>query len=200
MRSGTAGECAGVTIPHDARAQLGELVTRVTAREQVEGTEPAGHLGAVHAATPYVDPTFNVDVQRDVEYGAAVNVDGVPVTPDAADHDDVFVLRDFGSGGHGRWGRGGEVIVLCTDTDDPHAWLQAGQALGMVLLHLTLEDAAASPLGQVLDLPDSRAQLRALLGLGGHPQMVLRIGVPDSAGAPGRAAGRRPVSDVVDPG
>ena len=35
---------------------------------------------AVHAATPYIDPTFNVDVQRDIAYGSAVNVDGVDVT------------------------------------------------------------------------------------------------------------------------
>ena len=144
------------------------------------------------------DPAYREELDRWTRSGE-VSVDGVPATPDAAGHDDVFVLRDFGSGGHGRWGRGGEVIVLGTDTDDPRAWLQAGQALGLVLLHLTLEGAAASPLGQVLDLPDSRAQLRALLGLGGHPQMVLRIGMPDSAGTPGRASGRRPVSDVIDP-
>lgn len=144
------------------------------------------------------DPAYREELDRWIRAGD-VSVDGVPVTPDSAGHDDVFVLRDFGSGGHGRWGRGGEVIVLGTDTDDPRAWLQAGQALGLVLLNLTLEGAAASPLGQVLDLPDSRAQLRTLLGLGGHPQMVLRVGMPDSAGAPGRASGRRPVSDVIDP-
>jgi carboxylesterase type B len=38
------------------------------------------HPPAVHAATPYIDPTFNVDVQRDIVYGSAVNVDGVDVT------------------------------------------------------------------------------------------------------------------------
>ena len=40
----------------------------------------AGHEPAVHASTPYIDATFNVDVQRDVAYGSAVNVDGVQVT------------------------------------------------------------------------------------------------------------------------
>ncbi len=35
---------------------------------------------AAHASTPFIDPTFNVDVQRDIAYGSAVNVDGVDVT------------------------------------------------------------------------------------------------------------------------
>ena len=34
----------------------------------------------VHATTPYLDATFNVDAQRDVTFGTAVNVDGVPMT------------------------------------------------------------------------------------------------------------------------
>ena len=39
---------------------------------------PAARVG--HASTPYIDPTFNVDVQHDVVYGTAVNVVGDPVT------------------------------------------------------------------------------------------------------------------------
>lgn len=35
---------------------------------------------AVHASTPYIDPTFNVDVQHDIVYGSAVNVDGFDVS------------------------------------------------------------------------------------------------------------------------
>jgi acetyl esterase/lipase len=35
---------------------------------------------AAHAATRYLDPIFNVDVQHDVVYGNTVNIDGTPVT------------------------------------------------------------------------------------------------------------------------
>ena len=35
---------------------------------------------AGHAATPYIDPTFNVDVQHDIVYSTAINVVGDPVT------------------------------------------------------------------------------------------------------------------------
>jgi acetyl esterase/lipase len=40
----------------------------------------ANQPSVVHAATRYIDPTFNVDVQHDIVYGAATNVDGVDVT------------------------------------------------------------------------------------------------------------------------
>ena len=39
---------------------------------------PGARVG--HASTPYIDPTFNVDVQHDVVYGTAINVVGDPVT------------------------------------------------------------------------------------------------------------------------
>lgn len=40
----------------------------------------AGGPSRVSAATRYLDPEFAVDVQRDVAYGTAVNVDGTPIT------------------------------------------------------------------------------------------------------------------------
>jgi len=39
---------------------------------------PSADVG--HAATPYIDPTFNVDVQHDIVYSTAINVVGDPVT------------------------------------------------------------------------------------------------------------------------
>ncbi|MCW2679731.1 MAG: hypothetical protein JWM62_1132 [Frankiales bacterium] len=85
------------------------------------------------------------------------------------------------------------VVVLTTPRDGPRAWLEAGQALGSVLLHAAQHGVQAQPLAQVVDLPGPRAQLAKALGLTGTPQMVLRLGY-----ATARAAtGRRDVTDVL---
>jgi len=47
----------------------------------------------------------------------------------------------------------------------------------------------------VLELPGLRAQLTGGLGLQGHPQVILRIGVPRRRGF--ASTGRRPVTDVL---
>jgi len=80
------------------------------------------------------------------------------------------------------------------DFEPDNARLEAGQATARILLRLTAAGAAASPLGQVLDLPWTREQLRLRLGLLGHPQMLLRLGYAP-AGGPGTP--RRPVEDVL---
>ena len=177
-----------------AAASEGAFVHPVTRRED---QLVAAALLARADETERQDPAYREELRAWTREASGAP-DGVPLAPSPLAMDDVFTLRDFGSGGHGRWGRGGTVLVLATDTDDATAWLQAGQALALVLLELTRAGAAASPLGQVLDLPDSRARLRTLLGLGGYPQMLLRVGLPDPGGDPGRPSGRRPVSDVLD--
>jgi hypothetical protein len=87
------------------------------------------------------------------------------------------------------------VVVMGTEDDDRRAWLQAGRALGRLLLHATAQGLAASPLTQALDWPATRTRMRARLSLVGHPQMILRLGYPPEAPA-GPASGRRPVGDV----
>ena len=110
-------------------------------------------------------------------------------------------LRDFG--GFGRHPHPGEgeppaverdtVVLLGTDQDDRLSWLQAGRALADVLLVLTHEGLASQPLGPVLDLPTTRAQLRHEIGLVGHPQMLLRVGHGQRA----PMTRRRPVSEML---
>jgi hypothetical protein len=87
------------------------------------------------------------------------------------------------------------VVLLGTENDDRAAWLQSGRALGRLLLHLTAEGLAASPLTQALDWPVTRTRLRQRLSLIGHPQMLLRMGYP--SGPPAAASGRRPVEQVL---
>jgi nitroreductase len=88
------------------------------------------------------------------------------------------------------------VVILGTDTDIPKDQLRAGMALARVLLEATRAGVVASPLGQVVDVPGTRTQLRQQLNLLGEPQMLLRIGY----GAPAAATPRRPVSDVLTDG
>jgi len=69
--------------------------------------------------------------------------------------------------------------------------------MGWVLLRAAADGVMASPLGQVLDVPVTRAMLARELRLLGHPQMVLRMGYPvqhDSARTP-----RRALDSVIDP-
>ena len=85
------------------------------------------------------------------------------------------------------------LVILGTDADTPAQWLAAGQALSRLLLQATVLGLRASMLGQVIDLPGTRGQLRTLLRLIGEPQMVLRIGYgPTAPPTP-----RRPLSDVL---
>jgi nitroreductase len=88
------------------------------------------------------------------------------------------------------------VLLMGTVNDDRAAWLEAGRALGHLLLAATSAGLAASPLTQALDWAATREQLRGRLQLVGHPQMLLRVGYPTST-EPGVASGRRPVADVL---
>ena len=88
------------------------------------------------------------------------------------------------------------VVLLGTDGDDRYSWLQAGRALGRLLLIATAAGVAASPLTQALDWPATRTRLQSRLSLVGHPQMLLRLGFPPET-AGGVVSGRRPVGDVL---
>jgi hypothetical protein len=94
-------------------------------------------------------------------------------------------LRDFT--GHDRHPHpGGEgppptvvrdtLLLIGSDGDDVLSWLQAGRALGWLLLRLTVAGMSSQPLGQALDVETSRARLATELGLIGHVQFLLRTG------------------------
>jgi nitroreductase len=86
------------------------------------------------------------------------------------------------------------LLIIGTDCDGPAQWLEAGRALSHLLLTATGLGLRASMLGQVIDLPGARSQLRHLMRLVGEPQMVLRLGY----GPPAAATPRRPLSEVID--
>ena len=125
--------------------------------------------------------------------------EGVPATPGDVRASDV-PLRRFASASSEVSSDPPEVerpmlCVLSTQDDSRGSWLTCGWALTDLLLTLESRQLAASPLTQVLELPGLRAQLTGGLGLQGHPQVILRIGVPRRRGF--AVTSRRPVSDVV---
>jgi hypothetical protein len=85
------------------------------------------------------------------------------------------------------------VAMLTTHGDTVRDHLQAGQALQRVLLTATVTGLATSFLSQPVEVPLTRAALRALLEAPGHPQTVLRIGY----GHPAGPTPRRPVDAVA---
>jgi nitroreductase len=85
------------------------------------------------------------------------------------------------------------LVVLSTARDGPADWFAAGEALERVLLRATAAGLCACWFGQVVEVPDLRARLGDLLGVRGHPQMMLRLGY----GLDARATPRRPVEEVL---
>ncbi len=109
------------------------------------------------------------------------------------------VIRTFDVGGgvaamHQRLVQGSPLLAcLATSTDDPAAWLAAGQALERMLLLVTDAWFDASYLNQPIEVPSLRAELQTLVGCDGLPQILLRVG---SGQAPRRTP-RRPLSAVL---
>ncbi|MGY1689755.1 Acg family FMN-binding oxidoreductase [Geodermatophilus sp. SYSU D01105] len=159
------------------------------------------------------DPEYVAELERWVRTDPTA-LDGVPVdavlSEDPATRPSNWLIRDFVVGSRGRHSaflpegaadapppavERPTVLLLGTDNDDRTAWLLAGQALGRLLLLATTEGVAASPLTQALDWPSTRTRMRGRLSLVGHPQMLLRMGYPSTAGT--AHSGRRPVEDVL---
>lgn len=118
----------------------------------------------------------------------------------AAGTPDALPIRDFDTHGHGYLpvdsGADAEgcLLVLGTYSDDALAWLRSGEAMQHVLLEITRLDCVASPLTQIVEDEETRAELRAMLVPSMYPHVLLRVG--HAAPTPGSL--RRPLSSVVD--
>lgn len=145
------------------------------------------------------------DEQRDAGYREELHrwvkdegaPDGVPVAATGLVHGSTLRQRDFtladpaSLDGTSPPAEHPAIVVLATSADDPDSWLRAGQALAVALLRAADHGVQAQPLGQVTDLPAYRVRLGTRLGLVSIPQLVLRMGFPDSPpariGTPRRA-------------
>jgi nitroreductase len=158
------------------------------------------------------DPAYLTELQRWMRTDPAA-VDGVPVEAVPADDPRArpsnWLIRDFVVSDREQQPflpaadpdapppavERPAVVLMGTKDDDRRAWLQAGRALGRLLLRATAAGLAASPLTQALDWPATRSRIRSRLSLVGHAQMLLRMGYPPES-SPAVVSGRRPVSEV----
>ncbi|MBX6390202.1 MAG: nitroreductase [Frankia sp.] len=151
------------------------------------------------------DPAYREELGR-WRRQAGGAADGIP--PSAVVSNDErqseFVLRDFEITGDAGLPLGQvsverpTVVGIGSSADTPADRLMAGQALGRVLLTATARGAAASPLGQAVDLPSTRALLGAVAGGLGHIQMLLRVGYPQPQAAPLAPTPRRAVDEILE--
>jgi nitroreductase len=138
---------------------------------------------AAHAAQQ-ADAAFRAEWARWVgegdRHGAGLPED---ILDRAARPDGVWRRRDFGAPADPddrRPPAGADdpaLLVVATTLDQPLAHLHAGQALQHVLLLATVRGLAASFVAPPVEVPEPRADLRALLGGALWPQAVLRLGV-----------------------
>ncbi len=68
------------------------------------------------------------------------------------------------------------MALLTTVSDEPPAWLAAGQAVDRVLLLARSEGVYASFLNQPIEVPDLRPSLSKIAGTQEVPQLLLRMG------------------------
>jgi nitroreductase len=154
-----------------------------------------------------------IDVQHDdrevmheqqawIDHGT---VDGVPsgVLP---------IPADLRSGDHRRFATGlvddmggrevegsDGLVVLCAPTDDPTAWLTAGEALSAMWLAATIEGLSIVPISQVIEVAETRAAFQlGVLGGMARPLVVIRVGWQVISRRQLPRTPRRPVSEILE--
>ncbi|MCV7074493.1 Acg family FMN-binding oxidoreductase [Mycobacterium szulgai] len=91
------------------------------------------------------------------------------------------------------------VLALGTHTDDRLAQLRAGEATSVVLLTATAMGLASCPVTEPLEIPETRAAVRAdVFGNQSYPQMLLRVGWAPINADPLPATPRRAFSETVE--
>lgn len=87
------------------------------------------------------------------------------------------------------------LVAISTERDDERAWIDAGRALGRVLLTGAVHGLSASFLNQPIQVAELRWRLRDELTTDLFPQVILRMGFgPVAPPTP-----RRPVEELLDP-
>jgi len=90
------------------------------------------------------------------------------------------------------------VIALGTAADDDVSRLRAGEATSLVLLTATALGLASCPITEPLEIPETRAAVRAdVFGADEYPQMLLRLGWAPVNADPLSSTPRRALAEVV---
>lgn len=146
------------------------------------------------------DPAFMTELKRWTsdsagrDDGVAVGVGGPRPEPH-----DRWVKRDYtaGTGAERVPGKDFEaepmIAILGSHLSGATADIHSGQALQHLLLTATVAGLTASFLSQLVEVPQTREELRILIGATRPPQVVMRIG----RGWPVPATPRRAISDLL---
>ncbi|MBT2212684.1 hypothetical protein [Actinomadura sp. NEAU-AAG7] len=167
-----------------------------------------GALAALNNAAEHIQrrtPSYASEIARWAPAPGSRRADGVQhesyprTAPRTEPH---FAARDFARGRG--WGMepangtetppAGVVLLLVTAGDEPADWLRAGQGLQRSLLRASEHGFAAAYHTQALQIPELRAFVRTHFCGADHPQLLLRLGVPDTEDL---ASVRRPLEDVL---
>jgi len=205
----------------DAAAEGAELllVGQRDRHDRSALTDQLVRLVAAAAAEQQSNPDITAELRRWVRAPGSQERDGVPAwaigplpgepEPRPAGYDrrrqrqsraddpplpSRFPQRDFGQ--HGSDQPGGvppsATAVLSTVRDTPTDWLRGGQALNRLLLRAATRWVFASLQSQPMESTRHRQELRDLLGLTGHPQLLLQFGRSNIA----PATPRRPQDEL----
>jgi nitroreductase len=188
-----------------------ELVSRLQEAAETEGaflrpvtsaTDRAllSALTAEAESSLFSAPAYRTELREWAGYGGSRH-DGIPpeALPRAGSAADPLPTRGFDQVGTGRLPAAvgaepaGCLLLLGTDTDDPSAWLHAGQALGRVLAEITRAGLVAGLYTQLTEIHRIREQVRSVLHLPGYPHVLLRVGHAEKT----PATPRRPVPEVL---
>jgi nitroreductase len=182
------------------RAALEENAWLHFVQEHDERTSLQDMASRAHR-TQMGDPAFRTELAQWTAV-APDRVDGVPASAGgplpAPQH--RWVHRDFTGAADARtpappFEEEPVIAVLTAHLSGERAEIQAGQALQRVLLTATVEGLAVSFLSQIVEVQQTREELRRLVRGTHAPQAVLRIG----HGWPVTATRRRQATDLLGP-
>jgi nitroreductase len=148
------------------------------------------------------DPAYRADLARWTNRPAGSG-DGVPAGLSVQPGPRRVPLRDHYPGGVAGLSRGdgfdagASYLILFGASDEPLAWLRAGEAMSALLLTAVAEGLSAAPISDAIEVAWPRQLLRELLAGIGQPYLVIRVGVgADPSELP--PAPRRDAADVID--
>lgn len=87
------------------------------------------------------------------------------------------------------------VMLIGSENDHPHAWIETGEALAHLLLRARIDDVWASFFNQPIQIPHLRSRLQRLFPDHGYPQILIRLGYATKT----KPTPRKSVDEVLDP-